>query len=159
MKSVSPVAVERVDVVFGLLLLALAARALINRKNPASAKTKAPRHQATTAPHLVEYFGFGALMIATDASSLVLYIAIMKEAVQSTAPEAARLAAVAIGYVAVMLPALIPAAIGTIAPKQTDRVLKPVGQWAQTHSSAITVVICVVFGGYLVIKGLSPLLH
>jgi hypothetical protein len=159
MKSVSPVAIERVDVVLGLLLLALAAGKLLHRKNPSSAKTKAPRHQASSAPHLWAYLGFGAVMVATDASSLVLYIAIIKEAVHSQAPDMARLSAVAMGYVAVMLPALIPAAVATVAPKQTDLVLKPVGEWAQAHSTLITVVICVAFGGYLLIKGVAPIAH
>jgi hypothetical protein len=46
-----------------------------------------------------------------------------------------------------------------VAPKQTERVLKPLGAWAQKHSTAITVVICVVFGAYLLIKGLAPLVR
>jgi hypothetical protein len=98
-------------------------------------------------------------MIATDASSLVLYIAIIKEAIQSSAPDAARLSAVVIGYAAVMLPALLPAVVASVAPKQTDRVLKPVGAWAESHSTAITVVICVAFGAYLLFKGLAPLVR
>jgi hypothetical protein len=159
MKSVNPLAIEWVDIVFGVILLALAARKLATRNRPSSETSRAPRHEATAKPRLGEYFGFGALMIVTDASSLVLYIAIMKEAGVSGAPDAARLAAVAIGYLAVMIPALIPACIATVAPKQTDSMLKPLGAWAKKHSTAITVVICVVFGAYLLLKGLLPLVR
>ena len=98
-------------------------------------------------------------MIATDASSLVLYVAIMKEASLSGPPAAARLAAVAMGYLAVMIPALVPAIIASVAPKQTDKLLVPLGDWAKRHSTAITVVICGVFAAYLLFKGLWPLLH
>jgi hypothetical protein len=159
MKSVSPRAIQSADVVFGLLLLAVAVRKILKRKGPSGDTARAPKHQATSAPRLGEYFGFGALMIATDASSLVLYIAILKEAVTSDAPSTARLVAVAIGYIAVMLPALVPAVVATVAPAQTDRVLKPLGAWAQKHSTAITVVICVVFGVFLLAKGLAPLIR
>ena len=159
MDSVSPVVIQRADVLFGVLLLAVAIRALLKRKSPSSGATRAPRHQGTPAPHLGEYFGFGALMIATDASSLVLYIAIMKEAALSSAPDPARIAAACLGYLAVMLPAIVPAAIASLAPAQTDKVLKPLGAWAQKHSTAITVVICLVFAAYLLVKGLAPLIH
>jgi len=159
MKSVSAVAIQRVDVLLGVLLLAVAIRKILKRKSPGAETTRAPKHQAKSTPRLLEYLGFGALMIATDASSLVLYIAIIKEAMQASVPDTARVAAVAIGYVAVMLPALVPAAIATIAPAQTDRLLKPLGAWAQKHSTAITVVICVAFGGYLLVKGLAPGAH
>ena len=157
MDSVSPVVIQRADVLFGALLLLVAIRAVFRRKKTDAGTTHAPRHKGTSTPRLGEYFGFGALMIATDASSLVLYIAIMKEAAQSNAPDPARIAAVVLGYIAVMLPALIPAAIASIAPAQTDRLLKPLGAWAQKHSTAITVVICLVFATYLLVKGLSPL--
>jgi len=159
LQSVKGVALDRIDVVLGALLLAVAVHALLKRKNPGSETAKAPKHHATTAPHLLEYFGYGALMIATDMSSLVLYIAILKEAVESSAPDAARATAVAIGYFAVMLPALAPACIATLAPAQTDRVLLPLGAWAKKHSTPITVAICLVFAAYLLIKGLAPLIH
>lgn len=158
MDSVNPDVVRSADIVFGLILLAVAVRRLIKRKSPDSSAKRAPRHKATTAPRLGEYFGFGAIMIATDASSLVLYIAIIKEAYQSGPPVPARLAAVAIGYAAVILPALIPACIASLAPAQTDRLLVPLGEWAKKHSTAITVVICLVFAAYLLFKGIAPLL-
>jgi threonine/homoserine/homoserine lactone efflux protein len=158
MKSVNPLAVHWADIAFGLLLLGLAVRRLLTRNRPGSEAKRVPEHQASSSPRLGEYFGFGAVMIATDASSLVLYIAIMKEAATAQAPDAARAAAVAIGYVAVMLPAVVPACIATLAPKQTDIMLKPLGAWAKEHSTAITVVICVVFGAYLLVKGAAPLI-
>lgn len=158
MKSVSPGAIRSADIVFGLLLLALAVRSLLKHKGSGDSKSRLPKHDETAAPHLGAYLGFGALMIATDASSLVLYIAILKEAMVSTAPDAARATAVAIGFLAVMLPALIPAALATVAPAETDRLLKPLGAWAQEHSTALTVVICVVFGAYLLFRGIAPLL-
>jgi len=159
LQSVAGVTLDRIDVILGALLLAVAVRVLLKRKNPAPAAGKAPRHRETAAPHLLEYCGYGALMIATDASSLVLYIAILKEAGQSSAPDAARAAAVAMGYLAVMLPALVPAVIATLAPAQTDRVLKPLGTWAKEHATPITVAICLIFATYLLIKGLPPLIH
>ena len=159
LRSVSPGVVRSADVVFAVLLLAVASRKLLTRKDADRESTRAPKHAGTPAPHLWAYFGFGALMIATDASSLVLYIAIIKEAALAKAPDAARIAAVAMGYLAVMLPALVPVAFATLAPAQTDRVLKPLGVWSQKHSTAITVTICLIFAAYLLAKGLVPLVH
>lgn len=159
MDSISPVVVQRGDVILGLLLVALAVRKVVKGKAPGSETTRAPKHKATAASRLGEYFGFGAVMIATDMSSLVLYLAIMREAGQSHAAETARIAVVAMGYLAVMLPALVPACIASIAPKQTELLLVPLGAWSKKHSTAITVVICSVFAAYLLAKGLAPLFH
>lgn len=157
MHSVSREAIAWADVILGVLLLAVAVRKVLLRNRPE--KSRAPKHPATKSPHLLEYGGFGAIVVATDASSLVLYIAIMKEAVNPGPPVDARLAAVAIGFLAVMIPALVPAIIASVAPAQTDKLLVPLGAWAKKHSAAITVVICVAFGGYLLFKGIAPFLH
>ena len=159
LKSVGPGVVQSADVVFGVLLIAVAIRKLLKRKDPDGEKTRPPKHEGAPAPHLWAYFGFGALMIATDASSLVLYVAILKEAAVAKAPDAARIAAVALGYLAVLLPALVPVAFATIAPAQTDRVLTPLGAWSQKHATAITVTICLIFAAYLLAKGLVPLVR
>lgn len=157
--AVNPTAIARIDVVLGLILLALAVRKLLTRKSSeASAKDRAPKHPQAQTPHLLEYFGFGAVMLATDFSSTVLYMAILKEAALSHDPDWARLAAVAMGFVAVMLPALLPTVLGTLAPKASDKLLKSLSAWMSKHSTAITVAICLVFAAVLLVKGLQPLL-
>ena len=64
-----------------------------------------------------------------------------------------KLAIAAIPYFAVIAPVLVPAAMASIAPDLTDRVLKPFGEWVDGHSKIIALVVELVFGVFLVAKG------
>jgi len=157
--SVKPVIIDRVDVLGGVLLLALAARNVLRKHDTSeSAKKRAPR-TASDKAHLLGYLGFGVVLIATDFSSTILYLAALKDIASANIATAEKYALVLIPFSAVMAPALIPTALSTLAPRLSDRALKPVAAWTGAHSTAITVAICAVFGVYLIVRGLLPLVH
>jgi threonine/homoserine/homoserine lactone efflux protein len=160
MHSVKPAVIDRADVVLGVLLLLLAGWNMFRSPNAAeSAKKRAPVGGAGAKAHLAEYFGFGVVLIATDFSSTILYLAALKEIAYARIPPTEMLAILAIPFFAVLAPAVIPAALSSVAPRQSDRALKPLAAWMGGHSKVITVAISVVFGIYLLARGLPPLLH
>ena len=155
----NPTVLASTDVVFGVALLALAMWTAV-RKKPASAKQRARRGPKDSAgAALPAYFGIGLALLFTDASSIVLYLPAMKEILQSTVTEAQKVAVAAIPFFAVIAPALVPAALATMAPKTADRLLKPFGVWVEAHSRQVTMAIEIVFGVALLLKGGSKLLH
>lgn len=158
--SVNPVVIDRVDVVGGALLLLLAGWNVFRRRSATESATKrAPARASTGKPRLPEYFVFGVILIATDFSSTILYLAALKDIASAHLTSAETLAVLAIPFFAVLAPALIPVALSTLAPHQSDRVLKPLAAWTGKHSKVITVAIAVMFGAYLLARGLPPLLH
>jgi hypothetical protein len=158
--AVRPVEMEWADVGFGALLLVLALRTSLRKHDATTrAKKRTPAGGAAVGPRLAEFALFGVVLIATDFSSTILYLAAMKEIGLAHISTAEGIAVLAIPFIAVLVPAIVPTAASTFAPQQTDKGLKRVSAWTGAHSKAITVAICLIFGAYLLAKGLLPLLR
>ena len=158
--GLNPRVVDWADVALGCVLLALAVWQVLAKHRPTTrAADKAPSRSRVPRPRLARYFGFGVAVTGTDFSSLVLYLAAAKEVARSTLPNDLRLAVLAVPFVAVLLPALIPALLGTVAPRRAASMLSPLARWATAHSRALAVSISTVFGLYLILKGLPPLVR
>lgn len=153
---VNPRVLYGFDAGLGVLLFALGVWTLVRPKQTAEKKAPKPTEPK---PHLPEYALFGVVMIGTDFSSLVLYIAAMKEIAKAHLILGEQVAIVLIPFVAVLLPALVPAIVGSVAPRASERLLAPVAGWVGKYSKPITVVISLVFGVYLMAKGIPPLLR
>jgi uncharacterized membrane protein YfcA len=160
LSQVNERSVEWLDVCFAALLLFVAFRQAFN-KTPAdeASKKRAPRRHSIPRPHLPEYFGFGAIMIATDFSSLVLYLAALKVIGRAHVSTQEQVMVLVIPFVAVLLPALLPAVLGSLAPKTADRVLKPLAGWVGRNSRVIIIAVSLIFAAYLLIKAVPPLLR
>ena len=141
------------DVALGLLLLALGVRGLLTHKR--SPEQRAPK-SAEPQAHLGAFAAFGVAMIGTDLSSLVLYVAALKEIARAHVVSGAKVAIVLVPFVAVLLPALVPVLISTVAPRGSQRILAPVAAWVGKYSKVLTVAISFGFGVYLLAKGIPP---
>ena len=155
----NPTVLASTDVVFGVALLGLAVFTSVRHSSPAAKRRSEHSPADSAGPSLPAYFGIGLLLIATDASSLVLYLPAMKDILQSTVSQTEKLAVAAIPFFAVLAPGLLPVALATVAPKTADGVLGPVGAWVNEHSKAVTMAVEIVFGVALLLKGSSKLLH
>lgn len=151
--------VDGIDVGLGVLLLGLGLWTLVRRKPGVPATRRAPKSAAEHKRSLGEYFVFGAAMIATDFSSLVLYVAALKDISRAHVVVGTRVAVALVPFLAVLVPALVPAIFGTVAPRETNRLLKPFSAWVGRYAKTITVAISLVFGVYLIAKGVPPLLR
>lgn len=156
----NPTVIASTDVVAGLALLGLAVHTLLRRKDGTGKRRKAKAPGDKAGPELGAYFLVGIALLLTDATSLVLYLPALKDIAQAAGmTREARLAIAAIPFFAVLAPMLVPTVMASVAPALTDRVLKPFGEWVDGHSRAIGLVIEVVFGVALLVKGGGRLLH
>jgi threonine/homoserine/homoserine lactone efflux protein len=116
-------------------------------------KRQAHARTAATGPELPAFIGIGAALLVTDVTSLVLYIPALKEILKASIPAAEKVAVALIPFFAVVAPAVIPSALASVAPGVADRVLTPLNSWVTKHQRVIGMVVCFVFGAYLLWKG------
>ena len=136
------------DIVLGAILLLAAARKLLTKPKPKKAKPKKQRS-------LLAEFAFGAGLMAVNVETLVLVIASVKELVSSkigVAEEALGLLAIVL---IVTLSATIPPLITFVIPKKSDEALKWLNEQTTKHQRGIAGGFLIVFGVYLIYKGIS----
>jgi hypothetical protein len=102
---------------------------------------------------LPAFVGVGAVLLLTDVTSLVLYIPALKEIMKASIPAPEKLAVAFIPFLAVIAPVIIPAVLASLAPKVVDRLLKPLNDWVSKNQRVIGMLICFLFGFYLLWKG------
>ena len=137
-----------VDMIFGGLLLALAARAVASTPRPKEPK---PRHLLGVGAAFV--LGLG--IMASNFSSLVLYLAALKEIVRADATTSVAVVVTGVFITVMLLPVELPLLLTVVAPRSADRLLGCIGETVTRHSRTITIVVLVGFGAYLFLKGIS----
>jgi len=146
-----------IDIGLGVLLLLLAARVL--RRTP-TAHEKQHEGAAAAAPpgsSLGRSALLGLGMMATNFTTVVLYLDAVKEIARAQVAASGRLGALAALLVISLLPVLAPLAAYAAAPGAASRVLTPLGGWVRARSRAIGIAMLLGFGVYLVAKGVAAL--
>ncbi|MFI6853712.1 GAP family protein [Streptomyces sp. NPDC050416] len=134
---------------FGVLLLLLAVRTALR---PAPGTSHRHRRRAVTRPGACALLGAG--LMAVNFSSLALFVPAVKEiALAASVSTTDQAVVLAITVVLALLPVLVPLVLYLMVPAQAQSVLTPLLTAAKRHSRAIGVVICLVFGVYLTVKG------
>jgi hypothetical protein len=142
------------DLAAAAALLLLGVRDAMRLRSPAKAqKKKASSRAAGPEPNLLAFLGIGVALLVTDVTSLVLYIPALKDILRSSVTDAEKIAVTAIPFFAVLAPAILPAALATVAPRLADRVLDPLNAWVTKNQRVIGMVVCFAFGAYLLWKG------
>lgn len=138
-----------VDLILGLLLLALALRTALRHPKP-STTSQGPSRRTGVKATLV----LGVVMMSTNLSTLVLYIAALKEIDAAKVGPFDEAIALTILIAFAMLPILLPMTLYQIAPRSAQRILGLVGSFTERHRKTITQTLLFVFGLYLLLKGI-----
>lgn len=141
------------DLVLGVLLLALAVRTLLHK---APAKQRKPRPHLKGA-HPGRFFTYGVSIMAINVTTLVLYIGATKEVAHANVSDASQAIVMAMLIAFAILPAAGPVAAYAVAPGPAARALGRLNAFVTRHARAIGAGLCVVFGAYLLIKGVRAL--
>jgi hypothetical protein len=142
------------DLAAAVALLVLGVRNALRLRSPAPGqKKRASSSAAGPKPNLLAFLGIGIALLVTDVTSLVLYIPALKDIVRAGIPDVQKAAVLAIPYFAVLAPAILPAALATVAPRSADKVLDPLNAWVTKNQRVIGMVVCFAFGAYLLWKG------
>lgn len=139
-----------IDIVLGGVLLVLALREVV-----VAPKAKEPkaRHKLGVGAAFV----LGMLVMAANFSSLVLYLAALKEIVRADVATASELVVTAAFIVIMLLAVELPLLLTVVAPGSSERLLTNIGATVKRNSRAITIVVLVIFGAYLAVKGVMSL--
>ena len=139
-----------VDTVCGVLLLGLAVRTMMHTPTP----------DEPTARHLLgsrAAFALGLGIMASNFSSLVLYFAALKDIVRSQAGTPTTVIVTGVFIVIMLLPVELPLVLTVLVPDSSARILDAIGTSVKRHSRTIAIVVLVVFGVYLLLKGVVRL--
>lgn len=144
------------DLVFAALLLFIGGRALSRqlRGAPAGAPGSHDEHRSVP-PSRALAIGLGSM--ATNFTSLILFLPAMKEIAAATLPLDLR-AIVAGLVVAIVLSTIwLPLALSFVAPRTVDAVLKDVAAFFEKNQRGVTIILGLGFGAYLLVRGIGEL--
>lgn len=138
------------DLVLGLLLIALGVRNLLHRPEPKPPKQPRDGRAATDV-------ALGIVMMCTNASTLVLYVAALKEIVRGKDGASGEILLVVVLYLIATVMVWLPLLVSFVFPDAADRILGGMNQWMRAHQREVGIAICFGFGIYLLVKGLPGL--
>jgi len=144
---------DAIDVTVGLVLLALALKGLLDRSKAQPAGD--PADDSSRAPMgLIATFGAGAALMVSNVTSIILYIPAMKEIAKSDVSDAGKAVTTVIVMLITALPVLLPLAVRLVAPQSSQRWLASLNEFISRHHHTLIVGVEIVFGTYLLAKGL-----
>lgn len=141
-----------VDVLLGVLLVVVGVRRLV--KQPRESKTISGDKPGTTGRLLAAGAGLGVLLTATNFTSLVFFLAAAKEVADSNLDAAAQALAMSIVGFGFVLPITLPLAVTILLPTASVRILDILNTSMRKYGGYAMPVIAVIFGAYLLYKGL-----
>jgi hypothetical protein len=142
-----------IDLMAGVLLLLLALGTVLRGilEDPAEQADDTPKD--TRNPGLVSAFLLGVAIMLTNFSTILLYLPAMRAISASPVADTDKVVAVAVALVITLLPVLIVFGLAVLAPSHSKPVLDRLHTLITRHQRMIGIVIEVVFGVYLVLKG------
>lgn len=141
------------DLVAGCLLLAFGLRAFLTRKTPPR-----PREmKAESGRALGRYFGLGVVMMATNVTSLVLFVPAVKEVVVADVPAWDKVIVAVVGVGIITFVAWAPLAASVLFRDRADEVLGRLNSFVGKHQKVIAGAVGFAFGVYLAVKGLREI--
>ncbi len=144
---------DGVDIAIGLVLLALALRGILeHRSHPEPPDGAQPSQRAPAG--LVATFAAGSALMVTNVTTIILYIPAMKDVANADVSDEGKALAILVVLLITALPVLLPLALRLVAPRSSERWLGSLNSTISRHHHAFVVGVEVLFGVYLLVKGL-----
>jgi len=145
-----------IDLVAGVLLALLAARALHPRRTAAESHRDRTRRRLADTPTIL-FVGVGSLGMLVNFSTLLLFLPALHEISRSSVSLAGKGATWLILLVITLLPVLIPVTLVVTLGRRASPMLERLNTFVGGHSRQITVSIEVLFAVILIWKGIAEL--
>lgn len=142
-----------VDMALGVLLIFFGLKRALKKPKP-GAKPKPKAAPASTAPKFTKSMGFGIALTVVNPSSLVSYLAVAKITTDSQLATLNQAVAMSIAGLFYTSPILLPLLLTLLSPNLSERFLAGADHVFKTYGKYIVAAILVLFGFYLVSKGL-----
>ena len=145
-----------IDGVAGVLLLLLALGTVLRTaaRAPSSPVQDTPA-PPDPRPGLGGAFLLGLAMMASNFSTILLYLPAMHLISTSSVPNSDKVLAVALAFVITSLPATVPFVFRVAAPTTASRVFGGLHEFITRHQRQIGVALEVIFGVYLVVRAIG----
>jgi Sap, sulfolipid-1-addressing protein len=137
------------DVGLGALLLTLAARTALRAPS-------APKPKPERTPSLRRSFVLGNLAMITNVTTFALYIPALKIVAESSVGSLAKVIVTLVVFVLTLSFVLVPLVLAAVVPGST-RFLTALGDAMTRHRRTMSLVLCLGFGTWLVIRGIAAL--
>ena len=95
----------------------------------------------------------GFALMATNVSTVALYLAALKDVAEARVDNLARLVTIAVVVAVVMVPVVVPLLLTVVVPGASTRILAGVRSFVTRYRSLITGLFLLAFGTVLLIKG------
>ncbi len=145
-----------IDLVAGVLLALLAARALHRRRTAAESHRDRTQRRLADTPTIL-FVGVGSLGMLVNFSTLLLFLPALHEISRSPVSLAGKGATWLILLVITLLPVLIPVTLVGVLGRRASPMLQRLNKFVGGHSRQITVGIEVLFAVVLIWKGIAEL--
>lgn len=147
-----------IDLTLGILLLLLAGKNLVKKKDKKKKRKSSILTDQSAKPELGRFFILGVIMMATNLTSIPLYLDAIKEVVASSFNLVDKTPLLLFLVLMILVPVIIPLFLYFLSPKFAERILQPINKDISKYSNYIAVAIFLIFGIYLISKGLLRLL-
>jgi hypothetical protein len=95
--------------------------------------------------------------MATNFTSLILFLPAMKEVAAASLPLDLRTIVAALVVAIVLSTIWLPLALSVVAPRLVDAMLKDVAAFFEKNQRGVTILLGLGFGAYLLVRGLGEL--
>jgi len=146
-----------IDATIALVLYALALRTVVR------ARVGSTDEQAETAPQhhqgdgLGTAFLLGVVVMTTNITTILLYLPAMKDIATSSVSDTDKTIVFVLALLITSIPALVPLLLRIVAPGPSIRVLSRINESLTRHRRTVAIAVELIFGTYLLIKGLGQL--
>ncbi len=146
-----------IDVVLGVLFLALGVSAVISKDSPDKEAARRRRVESAGAASMQGVFllGIGAQILNVDALSV--FAAGLKEVFAQDASAAQAVVMVTVALVVMLIPYYGPILVYLARPESAGQTLRSMTEWLLSHSKALEVGVGLGFGAAFLAKGVAAL--
>jgi Sap, sulfolipid-1-addressing protein len=140
-----------ISVTVGVLLLVLGLRTVLAPPDPDSTPPKWMESINSMSPPRA--FGFGMVLFPLQVKNLAIFVACLNLIILSRLDPVGSIVALGLGLLIFAIPVLALIGLYAVLPHRASKMLGFLQAWMGKHNRTITVVLCLVFGAFFLIRG------
>jgi Sap, sulfolipid-1-addressing protein len=140
-----------ISVTIGVLLLVLGLRTVLAPPDPDSSPPRWMESIDSMSPPRA--FGFGMVLFPLQVKNLAIFVACLNLIIVSRLGPAGSILALGLVLLIFALPVLALIGLYTAAPQRASKMLVSLRTWMEKNNRTITVVLCLVFGAFFLLRG------
>ena len=140
-----------ISVTVGVLLLVLGLRTVLAPPDPDSTPPKWMESINSMSPPRA--FGFGMVLFPLQVKNLAIFVACLNLIIVSRLGPEGSIAALGLVLLIFAIPVLALIGLYVAAPQRASKMLVSLRTWMEKNNRTITVVLCLVFGAFFLLRG------